>query len=76
MGQKGGGWGHIRTMSPPSAHPEGCGQSKPRTSTLFNAAVLGSASDGQPDLKIFAFTLESADDLPKFSVGQVVELKE
>ena len=29
---------------------------------------------GDPDLTIFAFTLVTANDLSKFSVGQVVEL--
>ncbi|MFG6446817.1 hypothetical protein ACG0Z6_01025 [Roseateles sp. BYS180W] len=30
--------------------------------------------DGSPDLTVFAFTLVTANDLPKLSVGQHVEL--
>jgi len=31
--------------------------------------------DGTPDLSVFAFVLATADDLPRFAVGQVVELE-
>ena len=30
--------------------------------------------DGQPDLSQFSFALSTASDLPKFAVGQIVEL--
>lgn len=33
-------------------------------------------ADGKPDLTVFAFTLVTANDLPKFNVGQHVELSE
>jgi hypothetical protein len=32
------------------------------------------SADGRPDVTVFAFTLVTANDLPKFSVGQHVEL--
>jgi hypothetical protein len=32
--------------------------------------------DGSPDLTVFAFTLVTANDLPKLSLGQYVELSD
>jgi len=33
-------------------------------------------SDGEPDRTVFTFILESANDVPKLELGQVVELSE
>jgi hypothetical protein len=52
------------------------------TSRLGGVAIRPSISmprsikpDGSPDMTVFAFTLATANDLPKLTVGQVVELE-